>query len=74
MIWTSEHDTHLCRENLVEELFGLKLGTRERGNCWDKATSILNKVGNPRFWVDKRTVRDRFLKLERGFRRRAEKW
>ena len=70
MMWTSEHDTLLCREILVEEPFRFKLGTRERGNCWEKGANNLNKVGNPRFWVDQRAVRDRVLKLERGFKRK----
>ena len=66
MMWTSEHDTLLCKEILVEEPFRFKLGTRESRNCWDEVANNLNKVGNPRFWVDQRAVRDRFLKLERG--------
>ena len=70
MVWTSEHDELLCREILVEEPYRFKLGTRERGQCWDKIASSLNRLGSPRFWVDKRAVRDRFLKLERAFKRK----
>ena len=70
MICPIEHDTLLCREILVVEPYRLKLGTRECGNYWDKVASNFNKVGNPRFWVDQRAVRDRFLKLKRGFKRK----
>ena len=68
-MWTSNHDTLLCREILIEEPFKFRLGTMERGQCWDKIASNLNRIGNPRFWVDQRAVRDRFLKLERGLTR-----
>ena len=64
-----EHDTLLCREILVEEPYRFKLGTQECGNSWDKVANNFNKVGNPSFWVDQRVVRDRFLKLKRGFER-----
>ena len=70
MMWTSNHDTLLCRDILIEEPFKFKLGTRERGQRWDKIASNLNRIGNPHFWVDQRAVRDRFLKLERGLKRR----
>ena len=70
MMWTSENDVLLCREILVEEPFCFKIGTRERGQCWDRIASSLNTLGSPRFWVDQRAVRDRYLKLERGFKRR----
>ena len=70
MVWTSEHDELLCREILVEEPYHFKLGTQERGQCWDKIASSLNRLGSPRFWVDQRAVRDRFLQLERAFKRK----
>ena len=70
MMWTIHHDTLLCREILIEEPFKFKLGIREHRLCWDKIASNLNRIGNPHFWVDQRAVRDRFLKLERGFKQR----
>ena len=70
MVWTSEHDELLCREILVEEPYRFKLGTRERGQCWDKIASSLTRLESPRFWVDQRAVRDRFLKVEKAFKRK----
>ena len=70
MICPIEHDTLLCREILVEERYRFKLGTRECGNSWNKVANNFNKVGNPRFWVDQRALRDRFLKLNKGFKKK----
>ena len=68
MTWTPAHDVLLCREILVEEPFKFKHGSRERGQHWDKIATSLNQMGKPRFLVDQRSVRDRFLKLERNFK------
>ena len=70
MTWTLGHDTLLCREILVEEPFHFKMGTREHGHVWDKVATNLNKIVEPRFSVDQRAVRGRFLKLERGFKKK----
>ncbi|XP_065063939.1 calponin homology domain-containing protein DDB_G0272472-like [Rhopilema esculentum] len=70
MTWTLEHDTLLCREILVEEPYLFKMGTRERGHSWDNVANNLNRIGQPHFMVDQRAVRDRFLKLERSFKRK----
>ena len=70
MIWTEEHNIMLCREMLVVEPYQYKIGSRERGNCWDMIATNLNGIGEPRFIVDKRAVRDHFLKLLRDFKRK----
>ncbi|XP_065065313.1 golgin subfamily A member 6-like protein 2 [Rhopilema esculentum] len=70
MTWTKDHDVLLCREILAEEPYQNKHGSKERGKCWDKIADALNGVERPKFNVDQRAVRDRFVKLERGFRRR----
>ena len=62
--------TLLCNEILVKEPNRSKLGIQERGNCWDKVANNFDKVGNPRFLMDETAVRNRCLKLERGFKRR----
>ncbi|XP_065051516.1 DNA ligase 1-like isoform X2 [Rhopilema esculentum] len=73
MVWTNDHDRLLCREILIEEPFKSKVGSRQRGQRWDKVADNLNQQDRPRFWVDQRAVRDRFLKLERGFKMLEEK-
>ena len=69
MNWTFEHDVMLCREILVIEPFSFRYGSRERGQAWEKIAHNLNQSIYPKFNVDKRAVRDHFLKLERVFKR-----
>ena len=64
-----EHDLLLCQEILVEDLFKLKFGSRERGKCWDKIAENLNSSRTSCF-VDQRAVREQVVKLERAFKRR----
>ncbi|XP_065068332.1 golgin subfamily A member 6-like protein 7 [Rhopilema esculentum] len=70
MTWTKDHDVLLCREILAEEPYQYKHRSRERGKWWDKIADALNGVERPKFSVDQRAVRDRFVKLERGFGRK----
>ena len=71
MTWTEEHDILLCREILVEEPYNFKHGSRERGRCWDRIAEALNSVEQPKFIVDQRAVRDRFVKLEKAFKKKT---
>ena len=73
MNWTEEHDILLCREIIVEESFKLKFGSRERGKCWDKIAENLNAVEATSFCVDQRSVRERYVKLERAFKVKKSK-
>ena len=66
IIWTNQHDILLCREILVEEPYGFKHGSHERGQCWDRIANALSKIEKPRFMVDQRSVRDHFMKLEKN--------
>ena len=68
--WTEEHDILLCRESVLEEPFKLRFGSRERGKCWDKIAQNLNALGTPSFCVDQRSVRERYIKLEKAFKHR----
>ena len=70
MVWSKEHDILLCREILVTHPYQFKYGSRERGQCWEKIANALNLVESPKFVVDQRSVRDRFTKLERDFKRK----
>ena len=71
MTWTEEHDILLCREILVEEPYNVKHGSRERGRCWDHIAEALNNVEQPKFIADQRAVRDRFVKLEKAFKKKT---
>ena len=70
MVWSSEHDVLLCREILVTEPYKFKVGTRERGQAWDKVARELNTIEGVRFVVDQRAVRERYTKIERNFKRK----
>ena len=52
---------------MVIEPYRHKVGTRERGQAWDKVASALNLVEGLRFAADQRGVKERFAKLERNF-------
>ncbi len=70
MTWTPLHGTLLCREILTEEP-KFKHGSQERGHQYDKFAINLNTIGKPRFQEDQISARDRFLKLERNFKRKV---
>ena len=71
MSWTIAIDVALCREILVLEPYKYKVGSRERGQCWDSIAKNLNSVScHHKFSVDQRAVRDRFSKLEKYYRKR----
>ncbi len=56
---------------MVEGPFKYKVGSRDRGKCWDKVANLLNAIEKPHFTVYQRAVRDRFVKLEKGFKRKV---
>ena len=70
MNWTKDHNIMLCREMLVVEPYQYRIGSRERGSCWEKIATNLNSIPQPRLIVDKRAVRDHFLKLVRDYKRK----
>eukprot|EP00795_Rhopilema_esculentum_P015927 gene15927-biopygen5310 len=70
MTWTKQHDVLLCREVLVVQPFQFRHGTHDRGQCWERIANNLNLVEHPHFIVDQRSVRDRFTKLEKDFKRK----
>ena len=72
MIWTEEHGIMLCREILIEELYNFKHWSRERGRCWDLIADTLSKVDQPKFNVDQRVVRYRFVKLEKASKKKTK--
>ena len=70
MVWSKSHVVLLCREILVTEPYRYKVGTRERGQAWDKVGNALNAVEGLRFVVDQRGVRERYAKVERNCKRK----
>eukprot|EP00795_Rhopilema_esculentum_P005757 gene5757-biopygen7537 len=67
MTWTKQHDVLLCREVLVVQPFQFRHGSHDRRQCWEQ---IANNLEHPHFIVDQRSVRDRFTKLEKYFKRK----
>ena len=70
MVWSAQHDVMLCREILLAQPFQHKCGSRETGHAWDEAADRLSKISEPKFLVDQRAVRERYSKLEEGFKRK----
>lgn len=73
MSWTQVHNIALVKEVMAARLHRYKIGTRERGNCWDRIASKLNTLEKPYFKVDQRAVRDHTSKLIRDFKRKVVK-
>ena len=70
MVWSAQHDVMLCREIVLAQPFQHKFGSRERGHTWDEVADQLSKISEPKFHVDQRAVRERYSKLEKGFKRK----
>ena len=71
MVWTTKHDVALCREILVVEPYKYKVGSREKGQSWDRIATALNSLVEPRFSVDQRAIRERFATLEKYFKKKT---
>ena len=48
MSWTTAHDVALCCEILVLEPYRFKIGSRERGQCWDSIAENLSSLSYPK--------------------------
>ena len=67
MLDYTRHDDLFIREILVFEPWNFKKGSPERGNCWKSIAESLNKIVDPSFRVEDRSVRDRFKLLEKKY-------
>ena len=56
---------------MVVEPYKYKVGSREKGQSWDRIATALNSLVEPRFSVDQRAVRERFAKLEKYFNKKT---
>jgi len=72
MNWTKERDILLCREILVVNPYTTPKSSTERGNLWGTISGNLNSIDEPRFVVDRRSVRDHLAILIKHFNRRIK--
>ena len=50
----------LCQYVIFVQPYAYRPSTRERGNAWSRIPESLNSIGNPKFYVNQRSVRERF--------------
>ena len=64
MVWSTAHGEMLYREILVIDPFtGTRKSTVARGTKWEEVAENLNKIKQIYFRVDKRAVRDCYIRL-----------
>ena len=71
MKWSEAHDIHFLREMMFFQPWLHKKGSSERGETWANLATRLGKCGNPIFRVTQRSIRDRYLLLERRYKRKV---
>ena len=59
-MWSSDHDTVMCREVLVVEPYKFKIRRPKRGQAWESLADNLNSIPSIKFRVTARSVRDRY--------------
>ena len=60
MEWTNQHDTLFLRNVRGSNLYETRKGSPQRGKLWDEIAVRLNSLTDPKFCVNKRSLRDRF--------------
>ena len=63
MEWSDKHDVVLYREVLVMEPYQYPYRCKERGDLWNQIAINLNGLDQPKFKVNRRSVRDRLTLL-----------
>ena len=58
MSWTPAHDVVFCREILFQNPYSEKKKSVQRSAIWDSIADKLSDIDQPKFTVDKRSVRD----------------
>ena len=71
MKWTGKHDCLFVRELLFFEPWKYRKGTPERVEIWANIAASQEQVKDPKFKIDKRSVRDRFNKLIQDHKKKA---
>ena len=70
MKWTRQHDIEFCKEVVASKLFETKKRSAERAQVWEAIAKNLEKMEFPKFKVEQRSVRDRFKRLIKQFRKK----
>lgn len=68
MEWTNQHDKLFLRDVRASDLWATRKGSPERGKVWDKIAESLNSLSLPKFYVNKRSLRDRLNLLMSKFK------
>ena len=68
MDWTNQHDTLFLRDVRASDLYETRKGSPERGKLWDQIAARLKSLTDPKFYVNKRSLRDRFNLLMSKFK------
>ena len=70
MDWSELHDVYLCREILTVGLMKTKKKTTQRAQLWEQIAKNSCAYDQPKFFVTKRAVRDRYAIISSKYRRK----
>ena len=70
MKWSDAHDLFFLKELIQVQPWQHKKGTTERGEAWSKLAIVLGQCANPVFRVTLRSIRDRYMLLERRYKKK----
>lgn len=68
MEWTNQHDKLFLRDVRASDLWATQKGSPERGKVWYKIAESHNGLSLPKFYVSKRSLRDRLNLLMSKFK------
>ena len=71
MKWTEAHDIFFLKEIFQFQPWQHKKGSVERGEVWGNIACHLGRSSDPVFRVTQLSVRDRYLLLDRRFRKKV---
>ena len=71
MKWTKAHDMFFLKEIFQFQPWQHKKGSVERGEGWGNIPCHLGRSSDPVFRVTQRSVRDRYVLLDRRFRKKV---
>ena len=71
MKWSEAHDVHFLKEMTYFEPWLHKKGSSERGEAWANLATRLGKCDELKFQVTQRSLRDRYLLLERRYKKKV---
>ena len=73
MKWSLDHDSALLREISLLIPCVHKKRSSKRGKVWDNIAKSLNSLETSKFYVTQRFVRDRYLLLEKKYKKKVSK-